>query len=242
MFPEGTLPIGHLKEILRGGHDKVTEAGAAMAGGHTVDDKEPKYGLSVAGTVHPDRILRNAGARPGDVLILTRPIGTGVLFNACRSGKLSFAELEPLLHTVAALNGPALEAVLEFDIHACTDITGFGLAGHIMEMVLASNVSVGLLFDSIPLYPHAVEMYRRGETTRSNSLNRELLEGRYDVTVSLRREQEELLVDPQTSGGLLLALPESQADGAVSALRAAGVADASIIGEVSEGEPLIAVR
>ncbi len=125
MFPPKKLDKSVLKGILRGGNDKVLEAGACMAGGHSVDDNEPKYGLAVTGVVHPDKILTNCAAREGDVLILTKPLGTGVLFNACRAKKLSFKELEAILPQVAALNKKALETALSFDIHSCTDITGF---------------------------------------------------------------------------------------------------------------------
>jgi selenide,water dikinase len=127
MFPSTKLDMGLLKEILRGGGDKVLEAGASMAGGHSVDDNEPKYGLAVTGIVHPERILTNCGAQVGDALILTKPLGTGVLFNACRSGKLPYPELEAILPQVAALNRNAMETALKFDVHACTDITGFGI-------------------------------------------------------------------------------------------------------------------
>ena len=133
MFPSKQLDMGVLKEILHGGHDKVVEAGASLVGGHTVDDEEPKYGLCVNGVVHPDRIITNAGSRPGDALILTKPVGTGVLFNAVRSGRMPYGDLErDVLPSIAALNGPAMEAALGFDLHACTDITGFGIAGHLL--------------------------------------------------------------------------------------------------------------
>jgi len=131
MFPSKKLDMGVLKEILRGGNDKVREAEASMSGGHSVDDNEPKYGLAVTGQVHPERILTNRGCRPGDALILTKPLGTGVLFNANRSGKLPYAELKALLPQIAALNSKAIETALNFKVHACTDITGFGIMGHV---------------------------------------------------------------------------------------------------------------
>jgi selenide, water dikinase len=129
MFPSKKLDKGLLKDILQGGFAKVQEAGASLAGGHSVDDLEPKYGLAVTGTVHPDRVLTNCGAKPGDALVLTKPLGTGVLFNACRAKKLPFRDLEQLLPKVAALNRTALETALFFEIHSCTDITGFGIMG-----------------------------------------------------------------------------------------------------------------
>ena len=139
MFPSTKLDMGVLKKILQGGTDKVLEADASMVGGHSVDDNEPKYGLSVTGTVHPDRILTNCGAQEDDALILTKPLGTGVLFNASRSRKLPYPELEAILPQVAALNRTAMEVALNFDVHACTDITGFGIMGHTLELAKGSN-------------------------------------------------------------------------------------------------------
>jgi selenide,water dikinase len=235
MYPEKALGAQVLAGILAGGHDKVTEAGASLAGGHSVDDLEPKYGLAVTGVVHPDRILRNGGALPGDALILTKPIGTGVLFNACRSGRLPRSELDPVLPQVAGLNQTALEVALQFEIHACTDITGFGLAGHAMELAEASGVRLELELASLPLYPNALTMYSRGETTGSNAANRALVAGRVDLPADHDPVRIELLFDPQTSGGLLFAVPRSQAAGLVERLREAGVASASQIGRAIEG-------
>lgn len=231
MFPSKILDIGVLREILHGGNDKVIEAGASMAGGHSVDDNEPKYGLAVTGIVHPDRILTNCRAKEGDALILTKPLGTGVLFNACRSKKLSFGDLELILPQVAALNGKTLDIALNFDIHSCTDITGFGIVGHSLEMAMGSGVQIDLFYEEFPFYPHALDMYRKGETTRSNEANRRLSEGHLQIVTKLSKEKEELLFDPQTSGGLLLAVPESQAKELVDKLRNAGVETAVKIGE-----------
>ena len=236
MFPSKALDMGLLKEILRGGNDKVVEAGACMAGGHSVDDNEPKYGLAVTGLVHPDRIWTNAGARPGDALVLTKPLGTGVLFNANRSGKLPYRELEAVLPVIAALNAKAREAALRFAVHACTDITGFGILGHSVEMARGGRVRLELDYRSLPLHPNAVEMYRKGETTGSNPANRKAVEGFWDVKLKLASAEEELLFDPQTSGGLLLCLPESQADELVRALKASGVEAAARVGRVVESD------
>ncbi len=226
MFPSKRLGMDVLKEILRGGQEKVAEAGASLSGGHSVDDEEPKYGLAVTGVVPTDRILTNRGVLPGDALVLTKPLGTGVLFNACRAKKLPWKELEAILPQVAALNRVALEVALAFDIHACTDITGFGILGHSLEMARGSAVGIELVFDSLPFYPNAPEMYRRGETTGSNRANRALVQGSLEIRATLSRHQNELLFDPQTSGGLLLAVPGHQADELVQALRLSGV-DAS---------------
>jgi len=236
MFPAKHLDIGFLNEILRGGHDKVVEAGACLVGGHTVDDEEPKYGLCVSGVVHPNRIITNAGGKPGDALVLTKPLGSGVLFNAVRSGKLPFKNLErDTLPSLAVLNGTAMETALQFDLHAATDITGFGIAGHGMEMALGSGSQVILHFDRLPFFNDALSMYQKGESTGSNKPNQKLVEKQLHIKKSLTKHEEQLLYDPQTSGGLLLALPAAEAGALIAALTAAGVQTAVQIGEVVEG-------
>lgn len=232
MFPTKKLDPSLLKEILRGGCDKVSEAGASIAGGHSVDDNEPKYGLAVTGVVRPDRILTNCGAKEGDALVLTKPLGTGVLFNACRSKNLPLRDLEVILPEVASLNKKAIEITLNFDVHACTDITGFGIVGHSVEMAKGSKVQINLLYNKLRFYPNALDMYRRGETTGSNKANKKLAEGFFKKIRELSREEEELLFDPQTSGGLLLSVPSAQADRLVSELKRAGVEAAARVGEV----------
>jgi len=232
MFPTKKLDASILKEILRGGCDKVSEAGASIAGGHSVDDNEPKYGLAVTGVVHPDRILTNCGAKEGDFLILTKPLGTGVLFNACRSRKLPWRDLEQILPTVASLNKKAIEVALNFDVHACTDITGFGIIGHSLEMAKGSGVQINLFYDKLPFYLNALHMYRKGETTGSNKANRKLAEGFFKKIRELSREEEELLFDPQTSGGLLLSLSSSEADRLITELKRAGIEATTRVGEV----------
>lgn len=234
MFPARKLGADVLREILRGGYEKVSEAGASLAGGHSIEDEEPKYGLAVTGVVSPDRVLTNAGVRTGDALVLTKPIGTGVLFNACRSGKLPWPDLEPILTQVAALNRSALEVALSFELHACTDITGFGLLGHTLEMARGSGLRIDVSYEAIPFYPNAREMYRKGETTGSNKANRDLVQNSLTLSVKLTPDQEELLFDPQTSGGLLLAVPEDQGDRLVQDLRSAGIDSARRIGEAVE--------
>ena len=242
MYPEKKLGPEVLREILKGGHEKVTEAGASLAGGHSTDSEEPVYGLAVTGVVSPKRILANHGALPGDVLILTKPLGTGVLFNACRSGRLPRAELDPVLPQVAFLNGPAVEIALKYDIHACTDITGFALAGHTLEMARGSGLVIELAYAALPIYPNVLKMYEKGETTGSNGSNRKLVTGKLDLAVKLSAAQEELLFDPQTSGGLLLAVAEDQAEALLRDLRGAGIASAAIIGRaVADSRPGIRV-
>ena len=232
MFPIKKLGAEVLKEILRGGGDKVFEAGASIAGGHSVDDNEPKYGLAVTGVVHPNRILTNCGAKDGDALVLTKPLGTGVLFNACRSGKLPWQDLKPILPQVASLNKKALEIALNFDVHACTDITGFGIIGHTVEIAKGSGVQINLFYDKFPFYPNALHMYRRGETTGSNKANRKLAEGLFKKIRKLSDAEEELLFDPQTSGGLLLSVPSSEADRLITELKRTGVEVIAWVGEV----------
>jgi len=239
MFPSKHLDMGYLKEILKGGHDKVVEAGACLVGGHTVDDEEPKYGLCVNGKVHPDRIITNAGARPGDALILTKPLGSGVLFNAVRSGKFPYRDLERnVLPSLAALNGQAMAEALNFDLHACTDITGFGILGHLLEVAHGCNARVILNYQDLQFYPGARDMYKKGETTGSNKPNRAMVAKHHlDMRISLAAHEEELLYDPQTSGGLLLAVPATQAAELIAALHASGVESAVLIGEVVD-EPV----
>ena len=242
MFPSKKLDMGFLKEILRGGSEKIKEAGASMAGGHSVDDNEPKYGLAVTGQVHPERILTNRGCRAGDALILTKPLGTGVLFNANRSGKLPYPELEAILPQIAALNRKAIKTALNFDLHACTDITGFGILGHSLEMARGGGVEIEMVYDRLPFYPNARHMYQKGETTGSNNANRQMADGSWEAIKTLSSEAEDLLFDPQTSGGLLLSVSQADADGLITALHAAGVETAVQVARVTDGkEPLVRV-
>lgn len=235
MFPARHLDMGILRDILRGGAEKIAEAGAVLAGGHTIDDDEPKYGLSVDGIVHPDRVITNAGAQVGDALILTKPLGAGVLFNAVRAGKMKLADVLDTLAVVATLNGPAMEAALGFQVNAATDVTGFGILGHALEVAHGSGVRVELSASAFPLYEGAAAMYRKGVTTGSNAGNRALCAGHVQVSAT-PDGVEELLYDPQTSGGLLLCVPDG--DAVLAAIRAAGV-DAAIVGHVVEGSGVL---
>ena len=237
MFPSKILDTGILREMLRGGHDKVTEAGAVLAGGHSVDDEEPKYGLCVNGVVHPDRILSNAGAKKDDRLILTKPIGSGVLFNAVRSGKLPFKDLEKeVLPLVAALNNIPMGE--KFNLHACTDITGFGILGHLMEMSNGSGRGIALNFDALPVYPHTRQMYKKGETTGSNPANQAMVnQNRLDIQRSLDKVDQGILYDPQTSGGLVISLPGNQTQAFMAHLHKSGVTHAAVIGHVTDQAP-----
>ncbi len=244
MFPSKKLDMGVLREILQGGHDKVMEAGACLVGGHSVDDNEPKYGLCVNGVVHPERIITNAGSQPGDALILTKPIGSGVLFNAVRAGKYTFSDLATeTLPIIASLNGKAMELALRYDLHSCTDVTGFGILGHSIEMAIGSNTHICINYQGLPFYAGASEMYKRGQTTGSNAANRALV-ARHSFRMSrtLSSDQEELLYDPQTSGGLLLALPADQAGLLLKDLHSTGLGYASLIGEVTSERTGLTLR
>ena len=236
MFPSQELSLSTLQEILHGGYDKVVEAGASLGGGHSVDDLEPKYGLAVTGVVHPDQILTNCRAQKGDAMVLTKPLGTGVLFNACRAKKLSWRDLEPILYQVATLNRQALEIALKFQVHACTDITGFGIMGHALEMARGSGVQIDLVYNALPFYPNALQMYQKGQTTRSNGANRKFAEGSFQSRRHLSQAEEELLFDPQTSGGLLLSVPAFQANALITELKKVAVPAASCIGEVAAAD------
>jgi len=242
MFPAKQLDTGLLRDILKGGSDKVLEAGAVLAGGHSVEDDEPKYGLCVNGIVHPEKIITNAGSQPGDALILTKPLGTGVLFNAVRDHKYSYQELErDVLPTVAQLNGRAMETALNYQLHACTDITGFGIACHMLEVAIGSNARIILKFCNLPRYPAVPEMYKAGVTTGSNRTNRDMAQGKIEIQTEINAIEEELLYDPQTSGGLLLSVPRDQADILLAELNTFLKYPAAKVGELIAGTPGITV-
>ena len=236
-FPEEDLGPEVLHGIVEGALSKITEAGAVLAGGHTTNDDEPKFGLSVTGVVHPDRYWRNAGARPGDALILTKPIGSGVIFNANLRNALPAAALNRTLAVLTELNRTAAETLARFDVHAATDITGFGLAGHALEMAKGSGVTLEIDVDSVPTLPEALEMYERGITTGANAENRAQVGEAALYEKELPGKRGEILVDPQTSGGLFAAVPEAQAGAAVVALQQAGVETACIVGRAVSLSP-----
>ena len=233
-FPASDLGPEILHGIVQGALSKINEAGAVLAGGHTTDDEEPKFGLSVTGIVHPERIWRNSGARPGDVMIMTKPLGSGVLFNANLRGLVSDAALAFCVETITTLNKDAAETLARFEVHAATDITGCGFAGHALEMAKGSDVSLQITTDQVPLMAEALAMYEKGVSTGVNGENRALTSEfiRYDIPLEVWHK--EIFVDPQTSGGLLVCVPEAQGDAAVEALRAAGVAAAVQVGRVNE--------
>jgi len=231
-FPAEKLGSDVLLGIITGAMSKITEAGAVLLGGHTTEDEEPKFGLSVTGLVHPERIWRNSGARPGDRLILTKPIGSGVLFNANLKNRVSPRAMERCIRVLTALNRKAAEIMSDFNVHGATDVTGFGLAGHGLEMARGSKVTLEIEFGQIPLMDEALDAYRGGVTTGMNADNRRLAEKWVRFSGRLRRWEEEIIFDPQTSGGLLVTVTASEAEALIERLHQAGVADAEIIGRV----------
>lgn len=219
------LPAEVLHEILRGGLDKVREAGALLVGGHSVTDDEVKYGLAVTGVVHPDRIWRNSGARPGDVLVLTKPLGTGIVTTAAKSDACPPATFEEAVRQMSTLNRAARDAARPLEVHAATDVTGFGLAGHAWEMAAASDVSLRFRADRLPLLPGVLALARAGHLTRGDRDNRPYV--RRLAMDGVSAELQSVFVDPQTSGGLLFALPAAEA----ARLAAVGV----VVGDVGPG-------
>ena len=225
-FPRDRLPLAVLTEILRGGQDKVREAGALLVGGHTVVDEEVKFGLAVTGRAHPDRLLTNAGARAGDRLVLTKPLGVGMLTTALKRGPIAREHESALIASMCALNSAASAAALAVGARCATDVTGFGLLGHASHIARASNVTLRISMQSIPLLAGAREAWRAGARTGGGDRNLEYLMPLVGWG-SVSDEDRALLVDPQTSGGLLVAVPAGRAADYLS--RVAGAVE---IGEV----------
>ncbi len=228
-FPKA-LDMSVLGDILRGGMDKMKEAGVLTVGGHSVEDSEVKYGLSVTGFVHPERILTNSGARAGDVLILTKPIGVGVITSAVKAGKMSLEEAAPAIRSMITLNKSAMEVMGDRDVGGCTDVTGYGLLGHAMEMCEASGVSFIIKAGAVKVFPRALDFVRK-KSMRPKTIasNREALLKDIDISTNISKEMELILFDPQTSGGLLISVVAKDADALLSDLREKGL-NASIIG------------
>lgn len=233
-FPADKLPADVLGGIIQGARQKIDEAGAVLAGGHTVKDPEPKFGLAVTGVVHPQRAWTNTGVRHGDALVLTKPIGSGVLLNANLKHWVAADDLAACTESMVALNRVAAETAAEFEIHAATDVTGFGLAGHALEMAVGSGMLLELSLADTPVFGGAIAMYERGMTTGSNASNRQMVRSSSEFTRVLSAAEEELLFDPQTNGGLLFALPESAADALVERLHDAGISAATRLGSAVE--------
>jgi len=231
-FPVKTMDIEVLREILRGGLDALREAGAALAGGHTVEDAELKYGLSVTGLVHPGRVLTNRGARAGDRLVLTKPLGTGVVNTALKRGRASETDVAAAVASMTALNRRAAELIAAAGARACTDVTGFGLGGHLCEMIEGADAGAVVSAGALPLLPGAREYAREGLMPGGLHRNREFRAGMTDVADGVPADLADLLFDPQTSGGLLAAVPGPRAEDLVAALREGGVPGAAVVGEV----------
>ena len=231
-FPDNDLPIDLLGEILRGGAERVAAAGAVIAGGHSVRDTEIKYGLSVTGVIHPERILTNGGAQPGDRLVLTKPIGSGTLTTAAKQNKIEQADLAEAIDVMADLNAGACEAMLEVGVHAATDITGFGLVGHAHEMAAASGVTIELETQAVPLMERALELAGAGVLTRAYTSNLAYLGEKIDVG-SADKTLVAVLADAQTSGGLLLAVSADRVDRLIEALKRRNTRAAAVVGRIT---------
>lgn len=240
-FPIKKLGGEMLAEILRGGADKVKEAGAIIIGGHTIDDQEPKYGLSVTGIVHPDKVWKNVGAVPGNVLVLTKPIGVGILTTGIKRGVVTSEQEKLVTEAMATLNKIAAEVLSDFSPTAVTDVTGFGLLGHGSEMAQGSNVSLVIYFNKVPVLPGALTLAKQDVVPGGSKSNHRWLANDVDYQ-DIALEEQLLLCDAITSGGLLAALEPDEAEKYVQALKAAGQ-DAWIIGEVIDRqENLITVK
>ena len=231
-FPQDGLPTDDIAQIFRGGFDKLREAGVALLGGHTVQDREIKFGYSVTGAVDATRILTNAGARAGDRLILTKPLGTGIVGTAIKFGRAPGHVVDHAVASMRTLNKAAAEAIAGLDgVHACTDITGFGLAGHGSEMAAASHVTLELEAAALPLIPGVLDMVAANKSGGMTT-NREYFAAGVDFAPNVAAELRDLVFDPQTSGGLFLSVDPSQADQALDLLKKAGV-PACLVGHVT---------
>lgn len=233
-FPDTELPVEILHEILRGGAEQVHAAGAVVVGGHSVRDAEVKYGLCVTGTVDPDRMMTNQGARPGDVLILTKALGTGFVTTANRAGDCDAAVLAAACLSMTTLNAAAADAALASGVRGATDVSGFGLAGHASELAGASGVTIHVETARLPLLPGVVPFVEAGYFTRANASTRSHLEPTTSIDAGADATRVECLFDPQTSGGLLLSVAADRAEDLVARCREAGLESAAIIGTVRE--------
>lgn len=242
-FPQQGITKHELSEILRGGLDTIVEAGAALVGGHTVKDVELKYGLSVTGIADRDRITPNSGAKPGDKLILTKPVGTGVIISGYKSGKLGTDTLMGAVRKMATLSKTASEVMVQFGCKGATDITGFGLGGHAWEIAVASRAKLVFYADRVPFYQEALDMVRENIRTGVTKANGKSLEGKIFYDEVVPPEIHVLFYDPQTSGGLLIAVAENTTEAMLAVLKHSGVDDAAVVGHVEESErPSIYVR
>lgn len=240
-FPR-CLDLQVVQAILAGGQSKVTEAGAVIAGGHSIEDQEPKYGLCVMGFAHPEEILTNSGAQVGDVLVLTKPLGTGILSTAAKAGLLTPEEHREMVDLMTTLNRWAYEAMMPLKPNACTDITGFGLLGHVRELADGSGVTAELWADRVPVSPKALELAREGIIPGGAYNNMGYLKGAVLLDEGIPLERSDVLYDPQTAGGLLIAAPEDRAAALLDRLRDRGVSGAAVGCVRPRGETAVRVR
>jgi selenide,water dikinase len=238
-FPN-CLALDVMKEILLGGADKVKEAGALLVGGHTVQDDEPKYGLSVMGLVHPDRVVTNSGAKPGDLLILTKPLGSGIINTAIKAGLADMDTYSRAVDVMRALNREGAKAMAQVGVSGCTDITGFGLMGHCFEMAEASRVTLEIWKDRIPIIQGAIEFASMGLIPGGAYLNKNYLKGKVQLK-NVDLPVEDVIFDPQTSGGLLIALQEDKVDRFMDILNPVSKFEIMVVGRVREREEFAVV-
>ena len=236
-FPIEKLGIEPLKEILRGGLDVLKEAGVSLIGGHSVEDDEPKYGLSVTGLIHPDQVMTNSGLVPGDKIILTKPIGTGIIATAIKAGLASVESSSAMKKSMCALNRDASEVAVRLSVKACTDVTGFGLAGHLAEMARASSCKVIIESGSVEVLEGADEYARMGLVPAGAHNNRKFFSSWVIIGRGVKLEISDLMFDPQTSGGLILGCPAVQAPALLEELNANSTFRSSVIGEVVGPNP-----
>lgn len=235
-FPIRTLDKQVLADILRGANDKMNEAGITLVGGHSIDDNEPKFGMAVTGLVHPEKVRTNAGARPGDKLILTKPIGVGILTTSIKKDQLSESEVARVTQVMATLNKTAAEIMEPYDVHACTDVTGFGLMGHALEMAKGSGVGIQITASDVPVLPRVRELAEAGFVPGGTKNNFAHVQGSITFPASMDQIGQWMLCDAVTSGGLLIAIAGEQADELLHKLLAAGV-EAALIGETTVEQP-----
>jgi selenide,water dikinase len=236
-FPSRKLPMTIMAEILQGGAAKASEAGIPIVGGHTVDDEEPKYGLVATGIVHPEEVVTNAGGRPGDVLVLTKPIGTGIISQGIKKGIVNQEVIEEVVAVMGCLNKEAAEAMIEVGVNACTDVTGFGLLGHLHEMASGSGLSAEVRLSQVPIIEAARALVVEGVVPGGSKRNLSYI-GKYVDWMSGFSEADQLLLaDAQTSGGLLMAVPQEKVDSLMRKLaEREGILAAAVIGELTEGK------
>lgn len=236
-FPIKNMPSSILKEILLGGLSKMKEAGVALVGGHSIEDPEIKYGLAVTGLVHPKKILTNAKARVGDKLVLTKALGTGIIATALKGGMASEDAVRKIVESMATLNRVASEWMIKCGAHACTDITGFSLIGHALEMATASQVGLVIQSEAIPIFPEAMEYAKMGLVPGGTHSNRQFFSCKVEMDSKISSLLVDIFYDPQTSGGLLISMPSSGAEDLVAALKKEGQAHSCIVGEVIKESP-----